>query len=147
MCVVSVTSAMMKSLESHVVSAPITGVADHTVKACARLPTLLFKRTVFVAASTTVSPRSTETPEVKVARYHWIVMVAGDPSLVTRSNSIVVQGLEHPATGPSRPRTVDAIGLLELLLSEKMRNDVDGSTPSIVTVVMPLAELVVEPDW
>jgi hypothetical protein len=67
-------------------------------------------------------------------------MVIVDVSSVTRANSSVV-------ALAMRPRITDPTGRLLEWRVLKRRNAFAGSTDVIVTVTVPLAELVVEPFW
>src|SRR3977135_63985 len=84
------------------------------------------------------SPRCTVTPEANVATYHWILMVVVLPA--TRMNSIVVADAR-------RPRTSLATGVLLLLRAWKIRTDLVVSIDVIGTTCVPLALLIVVPDW
>src|SRR5438874_1314499 len=85
-------------------------------------------------------PRCTLTPHRYSTTFQVMLMVAGDVSSVTRTNSRVV-------ALASRPRMVDPTGRLLLLAVLNWRNALVGPTEEIVTVWVPLAELIVVPRW
>ena len=100
--------------------------------------------TFLTSASWMTSPRWTLTPVTKVTTYHWMLIVAGTPSFVTRSNSMVVHGFAQ-AIG-IRPRRAEATGRLKLWRVSKIRNDFVGSIPEMLTTRMPAVVWVAVPD-
>ena len=77
-------------------------------------------------------------PQLYSTTDHSMPIVVGDPSSVTRTNSIDV-------ADAIRPRKAEPTGRFELCRLVNIKNALVGSTAVIVTVVVPLVALLAVP--